>query len=126
MLSRFAANTIYVQVRRNSFRLRFVEAHKDRDVPASTPFTTTRLLVGEFKEAEALLRRAFYEEFSGKLFTPSPVVVIHPMEMVDGGLCEVEERLFRELAAGAGARKVFVHLGPALSDAEVLGKCERG
>jgi rod shape-determining protein MreB len=47
---------------------------------------------------------------------------MHPLEKIDGGLTQVEERLFHELAVGAGAAKVFVWVGAPLSDAEVISK----
>lgn len=119
MLSRLVANTVYVQVRKNAFRLRHIESKKERDATAQAPFTTARLLVGQFREAASLLRKAIRELASGGLFQVSPVVVIHPTEMVEGGLSEVEERVFRELALGAGARRAIVHVGPTLTDAEV-------
>jgi actin-like ATPase involved in cell morphogenesis len=120
MLSRFLANTIYVQVRKNTFRLRHIEGKKEREISAQKPFTTTRLLVGEFQEAESLLRKGIQEIGNGGLFQVSPVVIIHPIEMVEGGLSEVEERVFRELALSSGARSVFVHIGAPLTDLEVV------
>jgi rod shape-determining protein MreB len=120
MLTKHFANTLYVQVRKNSFWLRHIEGNKEREVSAQTPFTTTRLLVGQYQAAEALLRKAIRDIGNGGLFQVSPIVVIHPMEMVEGGLSEVEERALRELAKGAGARQVFVHVGAPLSDPEVL------
>jgi actin-like ATPase involved in cell morphogenesis len=120
MLSRFLANTIYVQVRKNTFRLRHIEGKKEREISAQKPFTTTRLLVGQFQEAESLLRKAIQEISNGSLFQVSPVIVIHPIEMVEGGLSEVEERALRELAMSSGARSVFVHVGASLTDPEVV------
>jgi hypothetical protein len=120
MLAKFFANTIYVQVRKNSFRLRHIESRKEREISAQKPFTTTRLLVGQFQEAESLLRKAVDEIGNGGLFQASPVVVVHPVEMVEGGLSEVEERLYRELAKSVGARSVSVHVGKPLSDSEVI------
>ena len=120
MLTKFLANTIYVQVRKNSLRARHIEGRKEREVSAQKPFTTTRLLVGEFQEAQSLLRKVIKEVGSGGLFEVSPVVVMHPIEMVEGGLSEIEERVFRELALGAGARSVFVHVGAPLTDSEVV------
>jgi hypothetical protein len=58
------------------------------------------------------------------LFAGSPGVVIQPLEMTEGGLSEIEERVFRELAIGAGAAKVIVWLGHELSDSEVRGKLD--
>ena len=120
MLTTLFANTLYVQVRKNHFRLRHIEGKQEREVSAQTPFTTTRLLLGQFQAAETLLKQAIRAIGSGSFFQVSPVVVIQPMEMVEGGLSEVEERALRELARSAGARRVFVHIGAALSDAEVL------
>jgi actin-like ATPase involved in cell morphogenesis len=120
MFSRFLANTIYVQVRKNTFRLRHIEGKKEREISAQKPFTTTRLLVGQFQEAESLLRKAIQEISNGSLFQVSPVIVIHPIEMVEGGLSEVEERALRELAMSSGARSVFVHIGAPLTDSEVV------
>lgn len=120
MLNKLLACTIYVQVRKNAFRLRHIEGRREREISAPRPFTTTRLLVGQFREAESLLRQAIREIGNGGLFRVSPVVVVHPTEMVDGGLSEIEERVYRELAMGAGARRVFVHIGRRLTDAEVV------
>ena len=44
--------------------------------------------------------------------------------MIEGRLSEVEERVLRELAMGAGASKVVVWVGHELSDAEVQEKLD--
>jgi len=125
MLTKFLANTIYVQVRKNAFRLRHIEGKKQREITAQKPFTTTRLLVGQFQEAASLLRKVIQESGNGGLFQVSPVVVIHPVEMVEGGLSEVEERVFRELALSCGARCVFVYVGAPLTDPEVVSVSQK-
>lgn len=125
MLTKFLANTIYVQVRKNAFRLRHIEGKKEREITAQKPFTTTRLLVGQFQEAASLLRKAIQESGNGGLFQVSPVFVIHPVEMVEGGLSEVEERVFRELALSCGARSVFVYVGASLTDPEVVSVSQK-
>ncbi len=51
-----------------------------------------------------------------------PRTLLHPLETIDGGLTQIEERAFQELAIGAGASKVKVWSGPALSDAQVVEK----
>jgi rod shape-determining protein MreB and related proteins len=52
--------------------------------------------------------------------TKSPQVVIQPVAMIEGGLSEVEERIFKELALGSGAFKVVLHVGAELSDSEAV------
>lgn len=121
MLDWMMANTLYVQVRKNVLRIRHIEGNKEREFIPPTPFTTSRLLVGQFAAADALLRKAIKDMLSGRgIFLVSPIMVMHPVEMVEGGLSEVEERVFIELAKGAGARKVFLHVGRPLSDTEVV------
>lgn len=119
MLRSLLSNDVYVKVYENRLVLKKLEdGARPITVTANEPFTTKRLLVGQFSAAEDLLKRGLNELFSSNWLSPSPVVVIHPMEKVEGGLSEIEDRLFRELAVGAGARKVVIWLGHELSDAE--------
>jgi hypothetical protein len=83
-------------------------------------FTTTRLLVGDFKIAEELLTRLIKEVKSRGLFAAQPALLIQPLEMTEGGLSMVEERIFLELGAGAGARHVKLHVGPKLGQQAAL------
>jgi len=96
MLKSFFSNTVYIKVYPNKFELKSIETGKSLSLTSPEAFTTRRLLVLK------------------------PVVVIHPMSMMDDGLSEIEERVFYELASSAGARKVKVWLGHDLSDKDVL------
>ena len=118
------SNTVYVKVTKNQFWVRHIEQQKEAVETALEPFTTRRLLVGEFTTAEKYLRAVIKKVHEGKWFSASPVVIIHPMEMTDGGLSQIEERAFMELAAGAGARKVMVWVGHELSDQEVINNAK--
>lgn len=118
------SNTIYVRVSKNRFRVKNIGTGAEADVTPTPGFTTTRLLVGQFREAQTALKEAMGKVIAKGLFTASPGVVIQPLEMTDGGLSEIEERIFRELAVGAGAAKVVVWLGHELSDPEVKGKLD--
>jgi len=118
------SNAVYVRVSRNRFRLKNIGTGTEADVTPTPGFTTTRLLVGQFGAAQTALKEAMRKVVGGGLFTASPGVVIHPLEMTDGGLSEIEERVFRELAMGAGAAKAVVWLGHELSDSEVRGKLD--
>ena len=76
------------------------------------------------KIAEELLRDLMERVGIGGFFRPAPIALVHPVEMVEGGLSEVEERVFLELARGAGARKAVVYVGPDLGDDGVRAKLE--
>ncbi|MEW8110733.1 MAG: rod shape-determining protein [Candidatus Thiodiazotropha endolucinida] len=75
------------------------------------PFSHPRVLFSDFTVAEKLLQHVFRLLNKGKLFTLNPTVVVHPMEKTEGGLTMIENRAFKELGTGAGAREVFVYEG---------------
>jgi hypothetical protein len=109
---------LVVYVRRNHME---VVNLKDGNVAQGNgAFTTSRLLVGQFKEADELLTRLVKEVKSKGLFASQPRLLVQPLEMTEGGLSQVEERIFLELGAGAGARHVKVHTGPKLSQQAAL------
>lgn len=116
-------STVYVKISKNQITLKHIESGNTYEVQPVVPFTTTRLLVGTFSAGEACLKEALGIVVKGGILKITPTVIIHPLEMVEGGLCEVEDRLFRELAVGAGARKVHIHIGNELSDDEVVAIC---
>jgi len=122
MLTRLLPNPLYVRVRRNQFRVRNLESGAEATFDAQPPFTTARLLIGQFSAAENLLKRAVKQTAKGGIFAVSPQVLIQPLEMIEGGLSDVEERVLKEVARGAGASKVVVWVGHELSDAEVRAK----
>jgi Tfp pilus assembly protein PilX len=78
--------------------------------------------MGNFQAAEAALRKGFAEVQAGSKYLAAPRVVMHPLEMVEGGLSGVENRVFMEVADCAGANRIAVWVGHDLSDQEVLEK----
>ena len=78
------------------------------------PFVHPRQLIANFQKAEKVLQHAIRIACGKNLFTPSPRVVLQPMEKLEGGLTEVEVRAFRELCLGAGAREVVIYVGSPL------------
>lgn len=107
----------YVRIRRNRIDVRCVETDRTATRASAAGFSTSRLLVGTFTEADALLKSAVAECVVASEFVPARrVFVMHPLELVDGGLSQVEHRVLLELAAGSGAAKAAVHEGNELSD----------
>lgn len=47
---------------------------------------------------------------------------MHPMIKTEGGLCEVEERILKELGRTAGGKKIFIWLGTPLTREQLLSK----
>lgn len=112
---------LYVQVRENQFLVRNINDSRSIQKRAAPGFSHPRMLVGDFTVAQACLK-SLLSEARGSGFVMTTPVVIHPLEKVEGGLTQVEERLFQELAVGAGASKVVVWVGGPLSDIEVMSK----
>lgn len=84
------------------------------NVEVTNPFSHPRLLIADFQKAEKILMHAVREVCARKFLPPSPRVVIQPMEKLEGGLTDIELRVFRELCIGAGAREVVVYVGSPL------------
>ena len=121
MIKNLFNKTVYVKVFENRFVLKLIESDAQPvTLMSHENFTTKRLLVGQFGIAEKLLTEGIKNLFPRRLFSASPIILIHPMEKTEEGLSDVEDRIFRELAAGAGASKVIVWVGHELSDAEVV------
>jgi len=79
------------------------------------PFSHERSLISNFEIGEKLLQHIIGLLLQQSIFKLRPRVVIHPMEKLEGGLTIVEERAFKELAIGAGAREVIVYQGSELA-----------
>jgi rod shape-determining protein MreB len=86
----------------------------DKSLDVSNPFSHPRLLVADFIKAEKVLMQGMREVQSSKYLVPRPVAIIHPMDKLEGGVTDVECKMYRELAIGAGAREVHIHVGDVL------------
>jgi len=85
------------------------------NIQVINPFSHPRVLLADFRAGENLLQYALSEILGNKTLTPSPRLVVHPMEKTEGGLTMIEVRAFKELALGAGARDAVVYQGLELS-----------
>jgi len=73
-------------------------------------------LIGQFLAAENVLKRAVKEMSKGGIFAVSPQVLIQPLEMLEGGLSEVEERNIEGTRNWRRCVKGCVWVGHELSD----------
>jgi hypothetical protein len=116
----------YVRIRRDRIDVRCVETNRNATRAGGPTFSTARLLVGTFSAAGTLLKAAVEECVVASEFIPARrLFVMHPLELSDGGLSEVEHRVLLELAAGAGASRTVVHEGAELSDDGVRAAASR-
>jgi len=123
MFKYFFSSNFYVKIYKN----KIVVNNLSNQLPAQmytpdTPFTSTRLLVGNFAPAMQCLKQAIKSSQSNSWLSGGIRLLIQPMEMYEGGLCEVEERVLRELGLGAGARKVVIWTGSELAKDKAIQK----
>lgn len=121
MIKKLFVTDLYIKVSKNRFEAKNLSTDSSwQSITPDKPFTTSRLLVGTFTAAEPALKKLVKSLLPNGLIKKSPQVVIHPVAMVEGGLSEIEDRVFRELALGSGAFKVVLHVGSELSDSEAV------
>lgn len=75
------------------------------------PFSHPRMLLNDFQVGQKLIQHVVKVLYGSRFFTHSPRVIFQPMEKTEGGLTAIEERAFREICIGAGAREVLIHVG---------------
>ena len=114
-----------MKIYRNRFDVREIGATQlPLTITPTESFTTERLLVGEFSIAEKLLKKGLKQCKKSTILAFRPTVVIHPMDRVQKEISEVEEKLYMELALGAGAYNVVVWIGHELTDDEIIEKAK--
>lgn len=125
LIKKLFTEKLYVKISRNRFEIMKVSGDLAIEVVSpAEPFSTSRLLIGEFGLAERHLSDGIKKVLPKRFLKKSPEILMHPLEMIDGGLSEVEERILREMALGTGAHKVEIWLGGELTPQEAAKKLE--
>jgi hypothetical protein len=107
-----SADAIYVQVYADRFVVKNVDSGQSREVRRDQGFASPRMLIADFTMAEHQLKDAVKSVRRG---LRAPEILIHPMERIEGGVTQVEYKVFVELGISAGASRVGVHTGTSLS-----------
>jgi len=112
---------LYLRIAVDRVYARNVTDGRSSEQAPREPYSHPRMLVGNFIEAQAAVKAAI-DEVKGSGFLKTLRVLVHPTAVVEGGITQVEERVLRELALGAGAGKVVIWVGDALDDEAVKAK----
>jgi rod shape-determining protein MreB and related proteins len=75
-------------------------------VTSSKPFSTERMLVGNFDAASECLKNGAEKINALGYFKRNPTWSIYPKELVSETISQVEDRIFRELTVSVGAKAV--------------------
>ena len=123
MFKKLFDNMLYVKIYKNKIVVKNLSNNLSPQMfTPDISFTTTRLLIGTFAPAVQCLKQAVSSSTPNSWFKAKPVLLIQPMEMNEGGLSEIEDKVLRECALSAGARKVIVWIGAELSNDKAIKK----
>ncbi|EMZ39361.1 hypothetical protein I5P57_04166 [Escherichia coli] len=96
-------SVLYIQIRRNQITVRDLESK--REVSGDAAFSNQRLLIANFFVAEKVLQDLvlqLHPRSTWHSFLPAKRmdIVVSALEMNEGGLSQVEERILHEVVAG--------------------------
>ena len=115
-------SVLYIQIRRNQITVRDLESK--REVSGDAAFSNQRLLIANFFVAEKVLQDLVLQLHPRFLPAKRMDIVVSALEMNEGGLSQVEERILHEVVAGATLmkyRQFHIHAQSAvLSDSAVM------
>ncbi|GKW35981.1 YjaA family stress response protein [Pectobacterium carotovorum] len=117
--------SLYIRIYRNTLTVRNVDTKQEVTEQSETPFTTTRLLLGQMIPAMKLLDRLARKVAPKRLLDlfSSHNVIIHAMEMNEGGHSQVEFASYIELAKSISPQGKHIYVcskNVPLTDQEVI------
>ena len=122
----FKPRIMYLRVTSNEMELKDIETGVTIKKKGKIKFSSQRSLIADFDAAEILLRGILTDMDGDGIFQRSIHFLVQPLELLEGGISEVEKRAFRDLSEHAGGRKVYItETVDQLSDDEVIALLER-
>ncbi|EHR70712.1 hypothetical protein BurJ1DRAFT_1877 [Burkholderiales bacterium JOSHI_001] len=109
-------DSIYVQVYRDRIAVKNIATGESTEVMRDMTYASPRMLIADFTTAQHQIKEAIKTVKRG---LRAPEVLLHPMELIEGGITQVEYRVFVELGLGAGASKAAVYSGAPLPDESI-------
>ena len=91
------------------------------NISVHNAFSHPRTFFSNFEVAEAALRHLIYMVIERRIIV-RPIVVLHPLEKLEGGITQIEFRGLMELGESIGGRKVYIWTGHTLADNYLLNK----
>ncbi|TKY84409.1 YjaA family stress response protein [Pectobacterium polonicum] len=117
--------SLYIRIYRDTLMVRNVDTQKEVTGQSEIPFTTTRLLLGQMIPAMKLLDRLTRKVAPKRLIDlfSSHKVIIHAIEMNEGGHSQVEFASYIELAKSISPQGKHIYVcskNVPLTDQEVI------
>lgn len=89
------------------------------EIKIANGFKHPRTIIADFTIAELVMSHFVKQVLKPRILCPSPIMIIHPIDELEGGLTQVEGRALRELCCMAGARDAYCWQGLELSNNEL-------
>ncbi len=118
----FKDDFLYIKLWKDEVEIINVNNGKRIREKSNIPFSSSRLLIADFEVAENFLKRVINKLKRANKIKRYNTILVHPMEFVEGGISEVEERIFLESFERLNGRIVKIWDGEELSNKQVLRK----
>lgn len=100
---------LYIQFYENRIKITRLDTNEVVEQVAPEPFTSVRLLLGDFEKGENCLKLAIKKLKMRKVFAPQLIVIVQAMSMTEGGLSTIEMRAFKEVCERCGGKEVYIY-----------------
>lgn len=105
MINFFRRIPVYIKIYPDRVEITNIRSGETISKISNSKFSSDRMLVAEFSAAGILIRSILKEL---RLSTRSLKILIQQMKEFEGGMCESEKRLLRDLAEQAGGVVIFI------------------
>ncbi|GAA3781502.1 hypothetical protein GCM10022271_12260 [Corallibacter vietnamensis] len=118
----FKDDLFYVKIWKN--RIEIIDVEKGNSIcdKSNISFSNDRLLISDFDIAEKFFKKQvekLKKDYKVKRYNS---FIVQPMELNEGGISEVEKRIFLESFERVNGRKVKIWDGAELTNKEVIDK----
>jgi len=104
----FSSIPIYINLYSNKAKVCRLDTGQCITRESKEKFSNCRVVLGEFEIAENFLK-GIINELTSDCFLPPPLkIVIHQMELTEGGLSSTEKRALRDSCMHLNAKEIFL------------------
>ena len=105
IIQKFKKKRLYIQLYENSIVINDLNTKNIYQRTSENPFNNNRLLIAEFKKAEAFYKATF-KKFN--VISYNTKALIHQKEKNENGLSEVEKRIVAEVFERVGIKEIYI------------------
>jgi hypothetical protein len=106
----FKNNLVYILLYKNRVKIYRLDSGKSIDKTASIPFSNSRILWADYNQGETFVKKLINDLFIDDHFSFQPVlkVLIHQIEMTEGGISQVEKRALLDSSKHFNSKETYL------------------